>query len=64
MSAAERTTQLLATADTAVDTKVKITQTQEAPKKKRGSSNKCGLCGETGHNKRTCTTFIDLNALD
>jgi len=71
--AAERTAQIL----NAVDTKAnRITHTftemynahQETPKKKRGSpkgsSKTCGLCGETGHNKRTCPTCIDLYALD
>ena len=69
--AAERATQLLAAADTKAE-RMAHTFTemcnahQETHKKKRGSpkgsSKTCGLCGETGHNKRTCT--MDLNALD
>ena len=71
--AAERTAQILKVVDTKAD-RIAHTFTemynahQETPKKKRGSpkgsSKTCGLSGETGHNKRTCPTCIDLYALD
>ena len=68
-SAAERTAKLLKKVDSKVETPKKSktkSAVEEVPKKKRGSpkgSHKvCSLCGETGHNKRTCE--CNLNALD
>ena len=69
-SAAERTAKLLKKVDSEVETPKKKSKTKsavkEVPKKKRGcpkgSHKVCSLCGETGHNKRTCE--CNLNALD
>jgi len=64
-SAAERTAKLLKKVETPKKSKTK-SAVEEVPKKKRGcpkgSHKVCSLCGETGHNKRTCE--CNLNALD